>query len=230
MASATTAGHRSRIFVVAALLLAVVTAVGAASAGAAAEPAASPGSPDDPPPLSCIVDEPTDPLGPGFLLDRGAFTTIDHPDAVLETAPFGINSRDRSWRLRHRPLRRPRLPPRPRALHDHRRPGGNEDNCGEDQRARADPRPLRGHSRRVPRLPVRQGRLRDGRRPGRPDPGPGPQRSRRYRRHILRFRCQTGPRVPAEEGRLQADRLPRRPGDQLVRHQQPGPDRGHLRR
>ena len=34
-----------------------------------------------------------DPLGPGFLLDRGEFTTIDHPDAVLETAPYGINNR-----------------------------------------------------------------------------------------------------------------------------------------
>ena len=34
-----------------------------------------------------------DPLGPGFLLDQGKFTTINHPDAVLETAPYGINNR-----------------------------------------------------------------------------------------------------------------------------------------
>jgi uncharacterized membrane protein len=31
--------------------------------------------------------------GHGFLLDRGVFTTIDHPDAVAETAVLGINSR-----------------------------------------------------------------------------------------------------------------------------------------
>jgi probable HAF family extracellular repeat protein len=47
----------------------------------------------EPPPVSCITDNPVDPLGPGFLLDRGEFTTIDHPDAVLETAPYGINNR-----------------------------------------------------------------------------------------------------------------------------------------
>jgi uncharacterized membrane protein len=31
--------------------------------------------------------------GHGFLLDKGVFTTIDHPDAVDETAVVGINSR-----------------------------------------------------------------------------------------------------------------------------------------
>ena len=30
---------------------------------------------------------------PRLSLDRGKFTTIDHPDAVLETAPYGINNR-----------------------------------------------------------------------------------------------------------------------------------------
>jgi probable HAF family extracellular repeat protein len=31
--------------------------------------------------------------GHGFLLDKGVFTTIDHPDAVAETAATGINNR-----------------------------------------------------------------------------------------------------------------------------------------
>jgi uncharacterized membrane protein len=31
--------------------------------------------------------------GHGFLLDKGIFTTIDHPDAVAETAALGINNR-----------------------------------------------------------------------------------------------------------------------------------------
>jgi hypothetical protein len=42
---------------------------------------------EDPGPGGCLL------LGPGFLLNRGEFTTIDHPDAVLETAPYGINDR-----------------------------------------------------------------------------------------------------------------------------------------
>jgi hypothetical protein len=66
----------------AALLLAALVVAGPATAGAA-----------EPPPVSCITDNPVDPLGPGFLLDRGEFTTIDHPDAVLETASYGINNR-----------------------------------------------------------------------------------------------------------------------------------------
>ena len=33
--------------------------------------------------------------GHGFLLDKGVFTAIDHPDAVGETAVFGINNRGR---------------------------------------------------------------------------------------------------------------------------------------
>jgi uncharacterized membrane protein len=66
----------------AALLLAALVEAGPATAQAA-----------EPPPVSCIADNPVDPLGPGFLLDRGEFTTIDHPDAVLETAPYGINNR-----------------------------------------------------------------------------------------------------------------------------------------
>jgi hypothetical protein len=43
--------------------------------------------------VSCIADNPVDPLGPGFLLSRGKFTTINHPKATLETAPYGINNR-----------------------------------------------------------------------------------------------------------------------------------------
>jgi hypothetical protein len=64
------------------LLLAALVVAGPVTARAA-----------EPPPVSCIADNPVDPLGPGFLLDRGKFTTIDHPDAVLETAPYGINNR-----------------------------------------------------------------------------------------------------------------------------------------
>ena len=66
----------------AALLLAALVEAGPATAQAA-----------EPPPVSCIADNPVDPLGPGFLLNRGEFTTIDHPYAVLETAPYGINNR-----------------------------------------------------------------------------------------------------------------------------------------
>ena len=66
----------------AAFLLAALVEAGPATAQAA-----------EPPPVSCIADNPVDPLGPGFLLDRGEFTTIDHPKATLETAPYGINNR-----------------------------------------------------------------------------------------------------------------------------------------
>lgn len=81
-----TAGRRLRILRLAAGLFVALTLV-----GVAAQP--SPAATQDPPPVSCITDNPVDPLGPGFLFDRGEFTTIDHPDAVLETAPFGINNR-----------------------------------------------------------------------------------------------------------------------------------------
>jgi hypothetical protein len=67
----------------AALLLVALVEAGPATAQAAA-----------PPPVSCITDNPVDPLGPGFLLDRGKFTTINHPKATLETAPYGINNRE----------------------------------------------------------------------------------------------------------------------------------------
>ena len=70
----------------AASLLATLTLV-----GAAAQPSSA--ANQDPPPVSCITDNPVDPLGPGFVFDRGEFTTIDHPDAVFETAPYGINNR-----------------------------------------------------------------------------------------------------------------------------------------
>jgi hypothetical protein len=68
---------------VAGLLLAALALVGAAPAS----------SPQEPPPVSCIVDTAVGPPGPGFLFDRGRFTTIDHPDAEVETAPYGINNR-----------------------------------------------------------------------------------------------------------------------------------------
>jgi hypothetical protein len=73
--------------------LAIVALAGAHLAALAVAGSASPASAQDPAPLSCIVDEPVDPLGPGFLLNRGKFATINHPDAVLETAPYGIKNR-----------------------------------------------------------------------------------------------------------------------------------------
>jgi hypothetical protein len=74
--------RRGIVALAAALLLAVL-----AAAAGAATPA------PEPPPVSCITDNPVDPLGPGFLLSRGKFTTINHPKATLETAPYGINNR-----------------------------------------------------------------------------------------------------------------------------------------
>ena len=69
-------------------LLAALTVVGT---GAAAQPSATASAPE-PPPVSCIVDNPVD-VGSGFRLRRGKFTTIDHPDADLETAAYGVNNR-----------------------------------------------------------------------------------------------------------------------------------------
>ncbi|MGH9230727.1 MAG: hypothetical protein ACRD07_18700 [Acidimicrobiales bacterium] len=76
----------------AALLSAVlaVTAAGAVPAGAQPDATASDQAP---PPVSCITDNPVDPLGPGYLLERARFTTIDHPGARVETQPFGNNNR-----------------------------------------------------------------------------------------------------------------------------------------
>jgi probable HAF family extracellular repeat protein len=65
----------------AALLLAALVEAGPATAQAA-----------EPPPVSCIADNPVDPLGPGFLLNRGEFTTIDVPGALQSTAA-DINAR-----------------------------------------------------------------------------------------------------------------------------------------
>jgi uncharacterized membrane protein len=72
--------------ILAALMLAALAVAGPASAQVT-PPA------EEPPPVSCIPDDPVGPLGPGYLLERGEFTTIDHPDATLETVPFGINNR-----------------------------------------------------------------------------------------------------------------------------------------
>src|SRR5688500_13957215 len=67
----------------------------------------------------------------------------------------------------YRRLRRPRVRPGPRALHDHRRPGRLADVGAEDQRPRPAPGRLRGRARRLPRLPAGQGPLHDDRRPRR---------------------------------------------------------------
>jgi uncharacterized membrane protein len=85
--------HRPMAILRRTLLFVVAALAGSTPAVASASRPPSDAPAEDPPPLSCIVDEPVDPLGPGFLLDRGRFTTIDVPDAVLETAPFGISNR-----------------------------------------------------------------------------------------------------------------------------------------
>ena len=77
-----TSPRRTLLALAATALLAVLAVPGPAGAQVA-----------DPPPVSCITDNPVDPLGPGFLRDRGRYTTIEHPDAILETAPYGINNR-----------------------------------------------------------------------------------------------------------------------------------------
>jgi probable HAF family extracellular repeat protein len=80
--------HRRGIVALAAALLLAALAV-AGSAGATAPTASA----QEPPPVSCIVDSPVGPPGPGFVLSRGKFTTIDVPGADVETAPYGINNR-----------------------------------------------------------------------------------------------------------------------------------------
>jgi uncharacterized membrane protein len=77
--------------ILAALMLAVLAMVPSATARPKSEQATPPAQ--EPPPISCIPDSPMGPLGPGYLRDRGKFTTIDHPDATLETVPGGINNR-----------------------------------------------------------------------------------------------------------------------------------------
>jgi probable HAF family extracellular repeat protein len=83
--------HVRRVTIPAALLLTIL-AVAGVPAPAAGQTTGSTGTVQDPPPVSCITDSPVDPLGPGYLLDRGEFATIDHPKAGLETAPYGINN------------------------------------------------------------------------------------------------------------------------------------------
>jgi hypothetical protein len=79
--------RRGIVALAAALLLAALAVAG--SAGATAPTASA----QEPPPVSCIVDSPVGPPGPGFVLSRGKFTTIDVPGADVETAPYGINNR-----------------------------------------------------------------------------------------------------------------------------------------
>jgi hypothetical protein len=94
MASTTTTRIRAARpgTILGALLLAAFTAIGPGAAPAAARPAPT-ASDQAPPPVSCITDNPVDPLGPGYLLERDRFTTIDHPNARVETQPFGNNNR-----------------------------------------------------------------------------------------------------------------------------------------
>jgi hypothetical protein len=76
--------RRWPILAMASGLLVALGVVAAAPVGSATS--------QEPEPVSCIVDKPVD-VGSGFLLSRGKFTTIDHPDAELETAAWDINSR-----------------------------------------------------------------------------------------------------------------------------------------
>jgi len=88
-------------------------------------------------------------LTPGFLLERGRYTTIEVPGATVETGAGGINNRgvivggargggrpDRSFRRDARPIHHIPLPRRPL----HPRP--------EDQRSRPDHGLLQHHRRR----------------------------------------------------------------------------------
>ena len=85
MASMTTTRNRAARpgTILGALLLAAFAAIGPGTAPAAAQSAPT-GSDQAPPPVCCIADNPVDPLGPGYLLERGA---------RLETQPFGNNDR-----------------------------------------------------------------------------------------------------------------------------------------
>ena len=87
----TTNCARRRRTILVTLLLAGLAMGGAAPTPATAQPVPA-ASGQEPPPVSCIADNPVDPLGPGYLLERGRFTTIDHPDARAETQPFGNNN------------------------------------------------------------------------------------------------------------------------------------------
>lgn len=118
--------RRGIVALAAALLLAVL----AAAAGL---------QPRSRPPVSCITENPVDPLGPGFLLSRGKFTTINHPKTTLETVPYGINNRAKSSAATTLPAHLSRVPPRPRAVQDDRRPRGLVIFSAQDERPRTDP-------------------------------------------------------------------------------------------
>ena len=172
----------------AALLLAALVEAGPATAQAA-----------EPPPVSCIADSPVDPLGPGFLLDRGKFTTIDHPDAVLETAPYGINNRGQivggydtaGFAVHGFLLDRGRyttidVPGASRTIALRINARGQILGDYEDARGGC-------HG-----FLLDKGRF-DHRRPRRADPGPGPQRPRPGRGHLHRCRRSVS-RVPPRQG------------------------------
>ena len=80
-----TAMSRLRILALAAALFSVLAGAGAAAAQTA-----------EPPPVSCITDNPVDPLGPGYLLERGRFTTTT-PTRGWKRNPSGTTTRGRSW-------------------------------------------------------------------------------------------------------------------------------------
>ena len=153
-----TSPRRTLLALAATALLALLAVPGPAGAQAT-----------DPPPVSCITDNPVDPLGPGFLRDRGRFKAVGHPDAVLETAPYGINNRgqivggyDTAGFVVHGfLLDRGRY----RTI-DY--PGAQRTLTLRINDRGQDPRQLRGRARRMPRLPLAQGPLDDDRRAGAP--------------------------------------------------------------
>ena len=144
-----TASSRWTILAVAAALLLVPLAVAAGSAAAQTA---------EPPPVSCITDDPVEPLGPGFLLDRGKFTTIEHPDGTLETQPLGINNRGQIVGAYDTPgfVFRGFLLERGRYTTIDV-PGSTKSIAVKDQQPRPDPGRLRGRARRLPRLSAGQG-------------------------------------------------------------------------
>lgn len=90
-------------------------------------------------------------------------------DATLREQQPGADRR----RFQHTRPRRPRVPPRPRAAHDHRLPGILEVVCAKDQTPGARSWAAKKTARRVPRLPVPEGSLQDDRRPKQADTGLG---------------------------------------------------------
>ena len=144
------------------------------------------------------ADSPVDPLGPGFLLDRGEF--YHHRPSRRRPGDRALRHqqpRPDRRRLRHRRLRRPRVRPRPRALHDHRCPASRT--LALRINARGQVLGDYEDARRLPRLPAGQGPLHDDRRPGAPTCALGLNDRGQVVGHLHRCRRSVS-RVPPRQG------------------------------